>query len=147
MAGLQFPTVIDSENILGHVFNFKAIPNVVLIDPSGVIRYIRRGFDIRKPEFAEIVENWAQGDSEPSDRLDHQDATVTAEAMEHFREGLALYQDNKPEEAIAAWRRGVAIEPDNYIIRKQIWAVENPDRFYDGPVDYAWQKEQLDKGR
>ena len=144
---MEFSTAIDSENILGHMFNFKAIPNVVLIDPSGVIRYIRRGFDIRKPEFAKIVENWAQGDNEPSDQMDHKDATVTIEAMQHFREGLALYQDNKREEALAAWRRGVAIEPDNYIIRKQIWAVENPDRFYDGPVDYAWQKEQLDKGR
>ena len=48
---------------------------------------------------------------------------------------------------MAAWRRGVALQPDNYIIRKQIWAVENPDRFYQGQVDYAWQKEQLDAGR
>lgn len=144
---MQFCTAIDSENILGQLFNFKAIPNVVLIDPSGVIRYIRRGFDIRKPEFAKIVESWAYGDSGLDDQLDHKDTTVTTEAMQYFREGLALYQNNKPEEALAAWRLGVAIEPDNYIIRKQIWAVENPDRFYDGPVDYAWQKEQLDNGR
>jgi hypothetical protein len=147
MARAQFCTAIDSENILGQLFNFKAIPNVVLIDPSGVIRYIRRGFDIRKPEFAKIVENWAYGDSELDDQLDHKDTTVTTEAMQYFREGLALYQNNEPEEALVAWRRGVAIEPDNYIIRKQIWAVENPDRFYDGPVDFSWQKEQLDNGR
>ena len=51
------------------------------------------------------------------------------------------------DEAVAAWRRGVAVQPDNYVIRKQIWAVENPDRFYQGSVDYAWQKEQLDAGR
>ena len=144
---MQFCTAIDSENILGHLFNFKAIPNVVLIDPSGVIRYIRRGFDIRKPEFAKIVESWAYGDSGLDDQLDHKDTTVTDEAMQYFREGLALYQNNKPGEALAAWRRGVAVEPDNYIIRKQIWAVENPDRFYDGPIDLAWQKEQLDNGR
>ena len=38
------------------------------------------------------------------------------------------------------------LEPDNYIIRKQIWAVQNPDRFYSGDVDYAWQKEQMAQG-
>ena len=89
----------------------------------------------------------SQSDSGLDDQLDHKDTTVTAEAMQYFREGLALYQNNKPGEALAAWRRGVAVEPDNYIIRKQIWAVENPDRFYDGPIDLAWQKEQLDNGR
>lgn len=33
--------------------------------------------------------------------------------------------------------------PKNWIVRKQIWALENPERFYDGKVDYGWQKEQL----
>ena len=47
---------------------------------------------------------------------------------------------------MAEWRRGMQLEPDNYIIRKQIWAVQNPDRFYAGEVDYAWQKEQMAQG-
>ena len=72
---------------------------------------------------------------------------MAGEALAHYREGLALYQQGKTDEAVAAWRRGVAVQPDNYVIRKQIWAVENPDRFYEGQVDYAWQKEQLDAGR
>ena len=72
---------------------------------------------------------------------------VAGEALEHYREGLGLYRQGRVDEAVAAWRRGVAVQPDNYVIRKQIWAVENPDRFYEGQVDYAWQKEQLDAGR
>ena len=30
------------------------------------------------------------------------------------------------------------------IIHKQIWAVEHPDKFYEGNVDYGWQKTQLE---
>ena len=41
------------------------------------------------------------------------------------------------------WREAAALEPTNWIIRKQIWAVEHPERFYDGAVDFDWQKEQI----
>ena len=35
------------------------------------------------------------------------------------------------------------LDPSNWIIHKQIWAVENPDKFYEGNVDYNWQRQQL----
>ena len=38
------------------------------------------------------------------------------------------------------------LNPNNYLIRKQIWAVEHPERFYKGDVDYSWQKEQMARG-
>ncbi|MDP6495328.1 MAG: hypothetical protein QGI09_07925 [Dehalococcoidia bacterium] len=41
----------------------------------------------------------------------------------------------------------MALDPDNLVILKQIWAVEHPEKFYaSNKVDYAWQKEQLEKG-
>jgi hypothetical protein len=41
----------------------------------------------------------------------------------------------------------MALDPDNLVILKQIWAVEHPERFYaSDKVDYAWQREQLEKG-
>ena len=48
---------------------------------------------------------------------------------------------------MALWREGMALEPDNYIIRKQIWAVENPDKFYDADIDFDWQRRQMEQGR
>ena len=60
--------------------------------------------------------------------------------------GLELYNQGRIEEALAEWRKGMKLEPDNWVIRKQIWAVENPDKFYFGDVDYDWQKEQIAKG-
>ena len=68
------------------------------------------------------------------------------EALEHFRRGLVLYQAGSIGEAMAAWRDGVAIEPDNFNIRKQIWAVEHPEKFYGDKVDYEWQRKQMENG-
>ena len=148
-ANATFPTLVDQENQLGQVFGFKVIPNGLLIDEQGVIRYLREGgFDIRKPDTAAIVEQWAAG-SDLSD-IDHTSrggGHGDTKAMRRFREGIELYREGRSQEAVALWREGLAFEPDNLIIRKQIWAVENPDRFYDGAVDYGWQREQIEAGR
>ncbi len=148
-ANAEFTTVVDEENLLGQLYSFKAIPNGYLIDEAGVVRYKKLGgFDIRRPQTASILDSWAQSpgidasllEAEPALGAEHSEANV------HFRAGLDLYRDGKVEEAVAQWRRGVELEPDNYIIRKQIWAVQNPEKFYSGDVDLAWQKEQVARG-
>ncbi len=148
-AGAEFTTVVDEENLLGQLYGFKAIPNGYLIDEGGTVRYKRLGgFDIRQAETASVVKGWAGGPS-LDEALDQADVALGAEHSEansHFTVGLALYREGKFEEAVAEWRKGVELEPDNYIIRKQIWAVQNPEKFYSGSVDYDWQKEQMDRG-
>ena len=47
-----------------------------------------------------------------------------------------------PEEALKKWRDGAKLDSGNQIIKKQIWAVENPSKFYSGAVDYDWQSKQ-----
>jgi len=69
-----------------------------------------------------------------------------AEANAIFRDGLEHYRAGRTAEALARWRQGLELDPANYLIRKQIWAVENPDKFYDGAVDYDWQREQTARG-
>ena len=95
------------------------------------------------------MDRWAVGSDidEPTPVAgleDHADGRT--ESMKLFREGLRLYQRGDLDPAVASWREALALDPGNYIIRKQIWAVENPDRFYTGEVDYAWQREQTAKG-
>jgi tetratricopeptide (TPR) repeat protein len=59
-----------------------------------------------------------------------------------FGLGTALHQLGQPTEALASWRRALQIEPNNFIIRKQIWRVEYPEKFYP-VIDYDWQKVKL----
>jgi hypothetical protein len=50
------------------------------------------------------------------------------------------------EGALAAWRTALVADPDNYVLRKQIWVVEYPERFYP-TIDSDWQKAQLARER
>ena len=113
------------------------------------MRYSRLGgFDIRRRETAGILERWVSGESpvpageEPKGSL----GAGHAEANAIFREGLDHYRAGRTTEALAHWRQGLDLDPGNYLIRKQIWAVENPEKFYDGDVDYNWQREQTTRG-
>ena len=144
-----FTTVVDEQNLLGQLYGFNAIPNGFLIDERGIVRYKKLGgFDIREADTKAVVDRWA-GASGLGDLVDT-DATelgpAHSEANSHFRRGQRLYSEGKTEAAVVEWHRGVALEPDNYIIRKQIWAVENPEKFYSGDVDFDWQDVQMEKG-
>ena len=66
------------------------------------------------------------------------------EANARFQLGLTLLEVGKKAEAMSEWWKALALDPKNWIIHKQIWAVEHPDKFYDGNVDYGWQKAQLE---
>lgn len=148
-AQAEFLTLVDRENLLGQLYRFKAIPNGYLINGDGVVEYRRLGgFDIRNPKIRQVVEDWlaeAQGSIESPDvdelGPDHDRANSL------FKQGLELYENGLVDDAMKLWREGVELEPDNYIIRKQIWAVENPDRFYEEKVDFDWQREQIKTGR
>lgn len=59
-----------------------------------------------------------------------------------FGLGTALHQLGQTTAALAAWRRALRLEPDNFIIRKQIWRIEYPEKFYP-TIDYDWQQVKL----
>ncbi len=150
-AGVTFPVVLDQENVIGKLFNYKALPNGILVDESGIVRYMKLGyFDVRKPEYVKIVEAWAKGavtdDLALLSRGESANGMKHPEALAFYDAGLVLYRKGDHQGALGLWRRVVPLEPDNYVVRKQIWAIEHPERFYDGAIDAAWQKEQITKG-
>ena len=67
-----------------------------------------------------------------------------AEANARFQLGLVLLETGKKAEAMVEWRKASALNPHNWIVHKQIWAVEHPEKFYETDVDYGWQKQQLE---
>ena len=142
-----FPTVIDAENLLGDTFGFKAIPNGVMISADGRLEgSIAGGFEIRQDKTRELVEGWLDADDAaiPEDESDHE---WSAEALTLFREAGAAVRQGERDRAIKLLKQAFPLEPDNLIIRKQLWAIEHPEKFYEGDVDYGWQREQLEAGR
>ena len=52
--------------------------------------------------------------------------------------------EGRREKALEALKQARAVEPDNWIIRKQIWSIEHPEQFYP-TIHTDWQKEQIKK--
>ena len=90
------------------------------------------------PGYNEVLLNNIKSSSKPA-------IETNAEAAARFQLGLVLLEGGKKDEAMVEWRKALALDPNNWIIHKQIWAVENPDKFYKGNVDYGWQKSQLEE--
>jgi tetratricopeptide (TPR) repeat protein len=61
-----------------------------------------------------------------------------------FLWGLVLLHQNRKDEALTKLKAARDLDPDNWRIHKQIWAIEHPDKFYTGESpDFGWQKEEL----
>lgn len=142
-----FPVVVDSANQLGRAFGFKAIPNGILVGPDGTIDAVRAGrFDIRRSEIRDLVESWLAGTEIPV-LTPPADLEWSDEALRLFRQAVVAIEKGDREEAIRLLELAYPLEPDNMIIRKQLWAIEEPDRFYAGEIDNDWQRQRLDQGR
>ncbi len=63
-----------------------------------------------------------------------------------FRIGRALLRQGKKDEALVELKKAAKLDDGNWIVRKQIWAIEHPEKFYEGNVDYGWQKKQIQQG-
>ncbi len=121
-----------------------------MIDEAGRLVKAPFNVNVKNQETLEMLEKWLSDpdyntvllrEMKPSSKTV---VKTNAEAAARFQLGLVLLQEGKKEEAMAEWRKALALDPQNWIIHKQIWAVENPDKFYKGGVDYGWQKAQLE---
>ena len=149
-AGADFVTLVDSQNVFGARYNLKAIPYGVMIDEAGRLVKAPFNVNVKNRKTLAMLEKWLSEpnynvmllrDMKPSNQ---RTAKTNAEAAARFQLGLVLLEDGKKDEAMAEWRKALALDPQNWIIHKQIWAVEHPDKFYEGDVDYGWQKTQLE---
>ena len=58
--------------------------------------------------------------------------------------GLVLLHQQQKDSALAKLKQARDLDPENWRIRKQIWAIEHPDKFYTSESpDFGWQKEEL----
>ena len=140
--GVSFPILIDRENALSEAYRFSAVPNAFLIDEAGTIRYAGYGgFSIgRDPGRGELLAALAGEETAPA--ASSPAAAPNPEANRFFEEGTRALGRGEREAALGLWREARDLDPDNWIIRKQIWSVEHPELFYPR-IDKDWQTEQL----
>jgi hypothetical protein len=142
-AQTTFPVLIDRASTMAGFFGFQITPSGVFLDAAANVAYVHGSafsqFDVADPRVRLNLSIHLAGG------LPHSiDDGVRAgsQALEIFAEGTSLFTGGDTTQALATWRRALAIDPDNFLIRSQIWAAEHPERFWPA-VDREWQQAQL----
>jgi hypothetical protein len=150
-AGATFPTVVDDRGESVEQFGFTVVPNGVLVDEEGVVRYVKHGgFSIENPDDVAAVERFLSGQT-PGEAGGVQAPFALSPAERELvatkvRLGRLLMELGRQEEAVTEWRSALQRDPENFLIRKQIWAMEHPEKFHPN-IDFDWQKERLRQER
>ncbi len=137
---VAFPVLVDRESDLARALGFRVVPSGFFVDADGTIAYRHvHDFDVADPRDRTNLDAWLDGRPvEPVETAEPMEPL----ALELFAEGTGAYSTGRQEEGLALWRRALELDPDNFLIRSQIWAAEHPDRFWP-VVDREWQQLQL----
>ena len=148
-----YPVLLDQKNVVGKRYHVKYVPVGIIVDEAGRLVKAISSVNIDHETFRRELEGWATSGivpppwSEDGDQIAAPDQRTPdeEEGDARFQLAIVLLEQGKKEEAIAELKRAFRLDPKNWIIRKQLWAIEHPEAFYSGPVDYTWQKRQREK--
>lgn len=154
-AGCSFSTVVDQDNRLSRLFGFKIVPNLFVLDPDGVLAVKWYSFWIDRDEEATMLPRIVSGDFAPFERgnpagpgvagrpLPAGQPQLLQELVEtRTRLGAELLSQGRQDEAVREWRQALRWDPANFTLRKQLWVLLYPDKFYP-ELDKEWQKQRL----
>ncbi|MDQ0341094.1 tetratricopeptide (TPR) repeat protein [Caldalkalibacillus uzonensis] len=151
--GTTFTTVVDTENILSNRFGFKIVPNGIFVDENGTIRLLKQRFSVTNEGHVQAVEKLLHGEVKKIEFEDDYYATndTTSDlekqlAQTKFKLGMEYSNQGRKEEALKELDEALALDPDNFLIRKQRWYIRYPEKF-SPTIDIEWQQQQLERER
>jgi tetratricopeptide (TPR) repeat protein len=145
-----FTTVVDSDNLLADTFGFKIVPNGIFIDENGILRLVKQGFSVSKPDHLEAVEQLIRGEVQEVTLDDEYHVTEAQSTVEtqlaetKFKLAKEYLKQQKKDEALKELDDALLLDPENFLIRKQRWYIRYPEKF-SPTIDIDWQQEQLKK--
>ena len=151
-AGATYRALLDQQNMIGKAYNLKYVPVGILLDENGKLARAVGSVNIDQDDFRAELTEWATTGAIPKAWIDEdkqsQPRALTPDEQEadaRFQLAIVLLSNDKKEAAIAELKKAFQLDPENWLIRKQLWAIETPEAFYDGNVDYGWQKAQMER--
>ncbi|MEX2549148.1 MAG: hypothetical protein WD638_02890 [Nitriliruptoraceae bacterium] len=148
-AAASFTTLVDSEAQLAGRLGVTAVPFVLTFENRRLVRPVT-SINVLEDHQAEAVRHWALGAAariELTAMPERHKSQATELASAWLTVARLAIEEERLDDAGAALARGFELDPDNWLIRKQRWALSEPDRFYAGKIDQDWQKEQRAAGR
>lgn len=147
-AGVTFPTVVDQSDAMARTFGLTAVPIAFfvgadrrLVEPPTAAN---PGDDAQR----DAILAWARGEQarpgfvHDARRTDAERPEI-ATARAWWRLASLALSDDRKAEGRAHLERAFELDPDNWLIRKQRWALDEPAKFYGGMIDTDWQRSQV----
>ncbi len=150
-ANAEYTTLVDSDNMLGNLFGFKTIPLILLFDESGNLIEGPRQAEVEDDRLIIEIEDWIErGENSVPGKIAAnrrpqkiEPGFASDEARNHFLKASEYIKASNNVKALHELNLAFELDPENWLIRKQRWALENPGKFYDGEIDTNWQRELI----
>jgi hypothetical protein len=149
-AKASFVRGVDRDDTLFSTLDFQVVPNGIFIDENGIIRFAKfGGFEARLQTDLAAIEKLlaapvgAVTAARPGGKSRAAALPEDPKSPRYwFRLGTEALQKGDKKTAAQHWRKALSLDPQNFVIRKQIWALEHPEQFYP-KINFEWQREQL----
>lgn len=148
-AAATFPTFVDLHARLAADFGLAMVPTLVVVE-DGVVALGPYRVDVLRDDNLEAVTAWASQQRDELDLVPMPVADASAqrdEALAWLTLADAALREGRTTDAQDSLERAFTLDPDNWLIRKQRWALAEPERFYAGDIDFDWQDRQRAAGR
>jgi len=137
---VEFPVLLDPSSMLAKELGFGIVPTGFFVDEAGLICYRHHDdFDVADPRVGWNLERFLAGQDTESPV---QRAAMNPHGLELFAQGVGLASQGRTAEALDLWKQALQLDPENFLVRSQIWVAEHPEHFYP-TVDRDWQSLQL----
>lgn len=118
-------------------------PNGLLVDESGQVGWYRMGgFSVDHTEDTAAISTWVSGQIPAAAPMTPNVGPRNEVLDLHVRVAQLLAQTGDVAGAVEELRAALSLDPDNFIVRKQIWVLQYPGRFVPS-IDTRWQREKL----
>ena len=137
--GVEFPVLVDRASTLAAALRFQVVPTGIFVDDGEIAYRHPDDFEAGDPRIRVALEAFLSGEPVPAPAREER---MRPAALERFAAGAEAHARGDGGAALRLWREALEIDPDNFLVRSQIWALEHPERFWPA-VDRQWQEEQL----
>lgn len=135
----SFEMWIDANCLLGRRWKLKQVGVLLLLDENDVVLLAA---ERPEPEVLSKVSSLLSKEPSknppPAPKPDVKDTKV-----EFLVQLCTNYLTRRRiDDAVGFLKAALKHDPESRVLPKQIWALQHPEKFYEGPIDKDWQKQQ-----
>ncbi len=143
---------MDANDVMARIFGLAAVPIAFFVGSDGRLVEPPTSANPGDDDQRGRIVAWARGERdrpgfERDARRADGDGPDVAKARAWWRLASIALAEGRSADGRAHLERAFELDPTNWLVRKQRWALDEPDKFYDGMIDTSWQKEQVASGR